>query len=415
MTLSNPLEDAREQITKAARHLDIDDDILTLLTNIKQVHKVSIPYRRDDGDIEVRTGYRVQHNDVLGPFKGGLRYHPAVDEEECSALAIWMTLKCSLLDLPFGGAKGGVAVDPKTLSPAEHERVTRRFAQELRSFIGPNTDIPAPDMGTNGQTMAWFMDAYSVQEGEAHPGVVTGKPHVIGGSLGRPEAPGRSVAIATRDALTYHDQSVDGATVAVQGFGAVGENAARILNEWGARVVAVSDVNGAYHDPDGLDVTRIIDETPFGLAESDGTYERKLDNEELLALDVDVLIPAAIGGVLTGETAETVHASLIVEGANGPTTPEGDAVLAEREIPVIPDILANAGGVTVSYFEWLQDISRRDWTLDEVRAELEEMMGDAWAAVVEQYETNAVTWREAAYMVSLSRLAEAHELRGVWP
>jgi glutamate dehydrogenase (NAD(P)+) len=254
-----------------------------------------------------------------------------------------------------------------------------------------------------------------MQEGEPQPGVVTGKPHVVGGSLGRPEAPGRSCAITTRAAFDYLDIDLDGATVAVQGFGAVGENAARILDEWGARVVAVSDVNGAYYDPEGLDVSRIIEETEFGLAESDGTYERKLSNDELLALDVDVLIPAAIGGVLTEDNAADVRAKLVVEGANGPTTPEADAILHEQGVHVLPDILANAGGVTVSYFEWLQDISRREWTLEEVRAELDDKMETAWGEVVEVYEDTDVTWREAAYVVSLARLAEAHELRGVWP
>ena len=406
---------AIEQIDNAAAHLDIDPDILARIKAVNQAHKMSVPYRRDDGSIEVLTGYRVQHNDVLGPYKGGLRYHPDVNEDECSALAVWMTLKCSLLGLPFGGGKGGIAVNPKDLSSAEHERITRRFAEELRKFIGPNTDIPAPDMGTNEQTMAWFMDAFSMQEGEPKPGVVTGKPPAVGGSLGRAEAPGRSVAITTREAFDHYDIDISGATVAVQGFGAVGENAARILHDWGATVVAVSDVNGAYYDPDGLNIPRIIEETEFGMAGAEGTYERKLDNDELLALDVDALIPAAIGGVLTADNANAVRADLIVEGANGPTTPAGDDILAERGVPVIPDILANAGGVTVSYFEWLQDISRREWTLDEVRDELEEKMLDSWADTRECVDDHDVTWREAAYMVALDRLAEAHELRGVWP
>ena len=411
----SPLETARTQLDNAADILGIDPATAKLLHHPDQVHRVALPVERDDGSVEVFTGYRVQHEDVRGPYKGGIRYHPHVNEDECTGLAMWMTFKCAVMDIPFGGAKGGVVVNPKDLSDDEHERLTRRFAQELRNFIGPKDDIPAPDMGTNEQTMAWFMDAYSVQEGETQPGVVTGKPPAVGGSLGRAEAPGRSVGIATREACAYHDIPLNGATVAVQGFGAVGENAAKTLHDYGADVVAVSDVNGAYYDPDGLDIPRIIEETDFGLAESDGTYERKLSNEELLSLDVDVLIPAAIGGVLDTETAEDVQANLIVEGANGPTTTGGDDVLAERGIPVIPDIYANAGGVTVSYFEWLQDINRRHWSLDRVHDELETEMLSAWEALRAEVDERGVAWRDAAYIVALKQLAESYEYRGVWP
>lgn len=406
---------ALEQIRHATKHANIDDDTLEFLEHINQIHKVSIPYHTDNGDVEVLTGFRVQHNDTLGPYKGGLRYHPDVDEDECSALAVWMTLKCALLDIPFGGAKGGVVVDPKELTPAEHERVTRRFAQELRRVIGPNYDIPAPDMGTNEQTMAWFMDAYSVQQGETSPGVVTGKPPAIGGSVGRAEAPGRSVAISTKTACNYYDTTLNNSTVAIQGFGAVGGNAARTLENWGANIVAVSDVNGAYYDPNGLNTQTIIDETEFGLAEADGTYERKLTNTELLTLDVDILIPAAIGGVLTEDNAHDVTANMIVEGANGPTTPTADTIFDQRNIPVIPDVLANAGGVTVSYFEWLQDRSRQEWSLNEIHDELDQKMTSSWEETVTAYEQHDATWRQAAYIVALNRIAEAHELRGVWP
>ncbi|QLD90329.1 Glu/Leu/Phe/Val dehydrogenase [Natronomonas salina] len=414
-TDESPLDAALSQIERAADLIDLDGDLLEILTHPDQSHKVSIPFRRDDDSIEVLTGYRVQHDGVLGPYKGGLRFHPDVDAAECEALAIWMTLKCALLDLPFGGAKGGVVVDPKDLSDREHERVTRRFAEELRRFIGPNYDVPAPDMGTDAQTMAWFMDAYSMQAGEAQPGVVTGKPPAIGGSHGRMEAPGRSTAIAVREACNHYNLQLDNMTVAVQGFGAVGENAARVLHEWGATVVAVSDLNGAYYDPDGLDIPYIIEETELGFADCEDCYEEKLPNDELLTLDVDVLIPAAIGGVLNESNAADVKADLIVEGANGPTTPAADRIFEERGIPVIPDVLANAGGVTVSYFEWLQDISRREWTLEEVREELGEKMLEAFAETEERVEEEGVTWREGAYMVALDRLVEAHELRGLWP
>lgn len=421
MTSNNPAADhsafemALSQLSQASAHTDIDPTTLEVLKNVNQVHKVSIPYYRDDGSLDVLTGFRVQHNDVLGPYKGGIRYHPGVDEDECSALAMWMTLKCALLGLPFGGAKGGVVVNPKDLSKGEHERVTRRFAEELRRFVGPNYDIPAPDMGTDEQTMAWFMDAYSVQVGESTPGVVTGKPPVVGGSLGRPEAPGRSVAISAREACERYGVELTGMTVAVQGFGAVGENAARILDEWGANVVAVSDVNGAYYSASGLDIPHIIEDTDFGLAESEEAYDELLTNEEMLALDVDVLIPAAIGGVLNADTAGAVNATIVVEGANGPTTPEADQILEENGVIVIPDIFANAGGVTVSYFEWLQDISRREWEIEEVREELEEKMLKTWGQLTDAVDSKDITWREAAYVVALERLNEAHSLRGVWP
>ncbi|MFC5970297.1 glutamate dehydrogenase GdhB [Halomarina salina] len=407
------LDDTLDQIDVATVSLDVDPDVRCLLQSVDQVHKVSVPFRRDDGRVEVVTGYRVQHNDVLGPYKGGLRYSLDVDEDECSALAVLMTLKCSLLDLPFGGAKGGVAVDPDDLSDAEHERLTRRFAEELRKVIGPNTDIPAPDMGTSERTMAWFMDAYSTQAGEPRPGVVTGKPPAVGGSRGRAAAPGRSVAIATREACDYYDVGLEGATVAVQGFGAVGQHAARTLHEWGADVVAVSDVDGGCYDPTGLDVPGLCEDASSGRVNTAGHRTRMLTNDELLALDVDVLIPAAVGGVLTEANAPDVRASLVVEGANGPTTPAADRVLAANGVPVVPDVFANAGGVTVSYFEWLQDRSRRRWSLPEVHGELESKLLDAWAELVAASESHDVTLREAAHVVAVGRIADAIGYRGV--
>jgi len=326
-----------------------------------------------------------------------------------------MTWKCAVMDIPFGGAKGGIAVDPKSLSDEETERLTRRFAGELRDVIGPNTDIPAPDMGTTPQTMAWLMDAYSMQEGETTPGVVTGKPPVVGGSEGRDGAPGRSVALVTREAVEYYGQDVAETTVAVQGFGSVGANAARLLDEWGASVVAVSDVNGGIYDERGLDTDAIAshDEQPEAVLGHDAP--ETVTNAELLELDVDVLVPAAIGNVLTVENAHDVDADLIVEGANGPTTSGAGEVFAERGIPVVPDILANAGGVTVSYFEWLQDINRRKWSLERVHEELDAEMLAAWDRVREEFEARDVTWRDAAYVVALSRVAEAHATRGLWP
>jgi glutamate dehydrogenase (NAD(P)+) len=409
------VETARRQLERAAAHLDVDPGVIDRLKHPDKVHQVSIPLKRDDGSLEVFTGYRAQHDSVRGPFKGGLRYHPDVDAEECVGLSMWMTWKCAVMDIPFGGGKGGVVVNPKELSKTEKERLTRRFAEEMREFVGPMKDIPAPDMGTDPQTMAWFMDAYSMQEGETQPGVVTGKPPVVGGSHGREEAPGRSVAIVAREAIDYYDREMAETTVAVQGFGSVGAPAARLLEDWGATVVAVSDVNGAIYDPDGLDTDDVQDHDERPGMVSGYDAPESLSNAELLELDVDVLIPAAVGNVLTADNANDVQADMVVEGANGPTTTAADAILREREVPILPDILANAGGVTVSYFEWLQDINRRQWSLERVHEELESEMLDAWEAVRWEVDRRDLSWREAAYVVALERVSEAHEARGVWP
>ena len=413
-TPNSALATARQQLERAAAHIDINPAIVERLRHPDSVHEVTIPVERDDGTVEVFTGYRVHHDNVRGPGKGGLRYHPDVSREESIGLAIWMTWKCAVMDLPFGGAKGGIVVDPKSLSEGEKERLTRRFTHEIRNVIGPKTDIPAPDMGTDAQTMSWIMDAYSMVEGETGPGVVTGKPPVNGGSYGREEAPGRSVAIITREACDYHDRSLSDVTVAVQGFGSVGANAARLLDEWGATVVAVSDVGGAAYDSAGINPSSIPShaEEPEAVTEAG---ETTISNEELLALDVDVLIPAAIGNVITADNAADVRAAIVVEGANGPTTTPADAILSERDVAVIPDILANAGGVTVSYFEWLQHINRRSWSLERVQEELEAEMLSAWENVRREVDERGVTWRDGAYIVALSRLAEAHDNRGLWP
>ncbi|GAA0681768.1 glutamate dehydrogenase GdhB [Natronoarchaeum mannanilyticum] len=408
------VETARRQLKRAADRLDIDPNVVERLRHPTTVTEVTVPIERDDGTVEVFTGYRAQHDSVRGPYKGGLRYHPDVTRDECVGLGMWMTWKCAVMDLPFGGAKGGIAVDPKSLSAEEKERLTRRFAEEIREVIGPTVDIPAPDMGTDPQTMAWLMDAYSMQQGETIPGVVTGKPPVIGGSEGRQEAPGRSVAIVTERVCDHYDRPLEDTTVAVQGYGSVGANAARLLDEWGATIVAVSDVNGAMYDPDGIDTQAVPshDEEPEAVTDHADTV---IGNDELLTLDVDVLIPAALGNVITEANADAIAADIVVEGANGPTTSTGDAILAERGVHVVPDILANAGGVTVSYFEWLQDINRRAWSLERVNDELETEMRAAWRAVRDEYERRDVTWREAAYVVALSRIAEAHDARGLWP
>lgn len=414
----SPRETAIRQLFHAAKHLDIGENVVERLQHPIHIHEVSVPIVRDDGSTDVYTGYRVHHDSVRGPYKGGLRYHPAVTREESIGLAMWMTWKCALMDLPFGGAKGGIVVDPKSLSIAEKERLTRRFTHQIRDAIGPHKDIPAPDMGTDAQTMAWIMDAYSMQEGETIPGVVTGKPPVIGGSHGREEAPGRSVAIVTREVCDYYDNDLSDVTIAVQGFGSVGANAARLLAKWGATIVAISDVNGGVYNTDGIPVADIPshDEEPEAVTRyGTETAEAKITNAELLELEVDILIPAAIGNVLTEQNADHVEASIIVEGANGPTTSTADEIFAERDIPVIPDILANAGGVTVSYFEWLQDINRRSWSLERVNSELDAEMISAWTAMQTTFDAHDVTWRDAAYMVALDRVARAHASRGLWP
>ncbi|MFC5973561.1 glutamate dehydrogenase GdhB [Halomarina salina] len=408
------VETARRQLDHAATLFDLDRDVVERLKQPAKVTEVSVPVEMDDGTVEMFSGYRAQHDSVRGPYKGGLRYHPDVTRGECIGLSMWMSWKCAVMNIPFGGAKGGVVVDPKRLSDDETERLTRRFTQEIRDVIGPNRDIPAPDMGTNARTMAWMMDAYSMQVGETTPGVVTGKPPVVGGSYGREEAPGRSVALVTRETCEYYGTPLDESTVAVQGFGSVGANAARLLDDWGADVVAVSDVNGALYDQDGLDIAAIPthDDEPEAVTRN---ADAALSNEELLELDVDVLIPAAVGNVITDANADDIRAGLVVEGANGPTTTSADGILQERGVPVVPDILANAGGVTVSYFEWLQDINRRAWTLDRVNDELEAEMQTAWEEVRTAVDDNDVSWRDAAYSVALSRIAEAHDARGLWP
>lgn len=408
---------ARNQLQAAGDEMGLDRAVLNRLSHPRKVLETTIPVEKDDGSVSVYTGYRAQHDSVRGPYKGGLRYSPELTREECIGLAMWMTLKCALMDLPFGGAKGGVCVNPKDLSEPELERLTRRFTHELGDAIGPMRDIPAPDMGTGPQTMAWIMDAYSMNHGETIPGVVTGKPHSIGGSRGRESAPGRSTAIITRESLDYLGCDLQDASVAIQGYGSVGGHAARLLDSWGASIVAISDVNGAIYNPAGLPVSTIPlhDEQPEAVTKFESPAVTRLSNDQLLELDVDVLIPAAVGNVITHSNADAIEADVVVEGANGPTTRQADEILTERDIPVLPDILANAGGVTVSYFEWLQDINRRKWSLERVQDELETEIVSAWQDLVTEYEQRDCSWRTAAQIVALERIAAAHRHRGLWP
>ena len=370
---------------------------------------------RDDGEQEVFTGHRVQHNFTRGPAKGGVRYDPHVDLDEVRALAMWMTWKCALLDVPYGGAKGGVAIDPRNYSPAELERVTRRYTSELIPILGPEKDIPAPDMGTDENTMAWMMDTYSVAVGHTVPGVVTGKPISLGGSHGRREATSRGVVDVALAAMESRGLAPERSTVAVQGFGKVGRGAARFLWDAGTRVLAVSDQYGAVHNPSGLDLPALeahVDRTG-SVVDFDGSDP--LDRDLLLELEVDVLVPAALEGVLTRENAPRVHAKVIVEGANGPTSAQADQIFKDNDILVVPDILANAGGVIVSYFEWVQGNQSYWWSAAEVEERLHTRMLGAWEAVTSYARAHDLSLRSAATIMAVERVAEAHRLRGLYP
>jgi glutamate dehydrogenase (NAD(P)+) len=376
---------------------------------------VAVPLRRDDGTIQIFAGYRVQHSTVLGPTKGGIRYDAAVSLGECAALASWMTWKCALLRLPYGGAKGGIRCDPRALSPRELERLTRRFTSELVREIGPQTDIPAPDMATNEQTMAWMMDTYSMLVGHAVPEVVTGKPISVGGSIFRREATGAGVVMTAERACHRAGLELSSQRCVVQGFGNVGGVAASELHEKGATVIAISDIAGGLYAPDGLDIpdmhAYIVE---HGSLDGYGKGAR-MSNEELLELPCDILFVAAREDQLTGENAGRVQAKVIVEGANGPTTIEADAIFAERGIPVVPDILANAGGVTVSYFEWVQDLGRLFWDRDEIRLKLAEKMTDAFDRVWSVSEEKGISLRLAALVAAIREVGGALETRGIYP
>jgi glutamate dehydrogenase (NAD(P)+) len=371
----------------------------------------------DNGRIRVFTGYRIHHNNARGPVKGGLRYHPAVSMDEVRALAMWMTWKCAVVNIPYGGAKGGVVVDPTTLSINELERLTRRFTTEISILIGPETDIPAPDVSTNPQMMAWIMDTYSMHRGHNITSVVTGKPLSTGGSLGRVEATGRGVSFVTREAAKHLGMNLAGSRVIVQGFGNVGSVSARLLHELGCKVVAVSDVFGGIYNPEGLDIPALLQYLPTSTNRSvvgfPGT--EPVDNTELLTLPCDILVPAALENQLTAHNADRIQAKVIIEAANGPTTPEADHIFQQRGIFLVPDILANAGGVTVSYFEWVQDRQAFFWTEADINQRLEDIMVNSFAAVKDIAVQNSVDMRVAAYMLAIGRVAEATSVRGVYP
>jgi glutamate dehydrogenase (NAD(P)+) len=412
---SSAWDTALQQLEDAARIMNLDPGVHEVLRYPRRALQVSVPTRMDDGTLRVFQGYRVHHNTSRGPSKGGLRYHPQVDMDEVKALAMWMTWKCAVVNIPYGGAKGGVVVDPAELSSGELQRMTRRYASEILPLIGPEKDIPAPDLGTNEQVMAWIMDTYSTREGFSVPGVVTGKPVSIGGSAGRSMATARGVMYIALATLKHLGMSVEEAGVVVQGFGNVGGGTVQLLHDQGCKIVAVSDVTGGVYNPEGLSPHGLFAHKEKGgqLMEYEGGVP--VTNDELLELECDVLIPAAIEGQLTAENADRVKASVIVEGANGPTTPEGDEIFEDRGILVVPDILANAGGVTVSYFEWVQALQALYWSEDEVNDRLRKIMETAYVDVINLAEERKVPMRKAATILGVGRVAEAHVTRGLYP
>jgi glutamate dehydrogenase (NAD(P)+) len=412
---SNPLDDALAQLNTAADRLALDSGLRDILAHCQREFTVNFPVQMDDGSTRVFTGYRIHHNEARGPVKGGLRYAPSVNVDEVRALAMWMTWKCAIANLPYGGAKGGVLVDPRALSRKELERLTRRFAAEIGILIGPDEDIPAPDMGTDAQVMAWIMDTYSMMRGYSVPAVVTGKPVNLGGSTGRLEATGRGVLFVTERACADRGVSLSGARIAVQGFGNVGSVAARLLHEAGAIIVALSDADGAVFNQRGLNIDELLRaQTERGCIPNDASGDR-ITNAGLLELPVDVLVPAALEGQIHVSNAARINASIIVEAANGPTTRDADPILREKGVFVVPDILANAGGVIVSYFEWVQDLQSFFWEESEVNIRLRRILDRAYDEVVAVREREHITMREAANVLGVSRVVEAIRVRGIFP
>jgi glutamate dehydrogenase (NAD(P)+) len=404
------------QFDQAAERMNLTPNLRERLKFPQRSLVVSIPVQMDDGRVKIFPGYRVQHDSARGPCKGGVRFHPEVNLGEVAALAMWMTWKCALAGLPYGGAKGGVRVNPADLSRGELQRLTRRYAAEIFPVIGPDIDIPAPDVGTDSQVMAWMMDTYSQQVGFSVPGVVTGKPLSIGGSLGREEATGRGVVYVTLQALRHLGLSIDGATVVVQGFGNVGSNTARIMHEVGARVIAVSDQMGGIVNEKGLDIPELL-RRYYGERQSlqDSRLGEPLTNAELLQLPCTVLVPAALSEQITSRNAEHVRCRILTEGANGPTTLEADDILVEKGVFIIPDILANSGGVVVSYFEWVQDVQRFFWKASDIQERLQDILDDAFHRTLEYAIREKVSMRMAALMHGIDRVAQAHLVRGLYP
>jgi glutamate dehydrogenase (NAD(P)+) len=412
---TNVLESALQQLDDVATLIDVHPDVLAKLRKPKRTLTVSVPTRMDDGRLEVFTGIRVQHNMDRGPCKGGIRYHPSVSLDEVTALAMWMTWKCAVVNIPYGGGKGGVICEPLDMSDRELENLTRRFVSELVEIIGPEQDIPAPDVNTNERIMGWLMDTYSMQKGYSVPAVVTGKPIAIGGSLGRAKATGRGIVFVAREALETQGMPVKGARVVVQGFGNVGGSFAELIEEMGAKVIAVADVTGGMVNENGLPIAEMSAYAKKNRFIEGFDGGEKISNEELLSLECDLLVPAALENVLTAENANDNNARVIVEGANGPTTPEADRILIDRGIYVVPDILANAGGVTVSYFEWCQGLQMLFWTEEEVNQRLEDIMVRAYHEVHKLGCDLKTDMRNAAMALAVNRVAEAIMARGIYP
>jgi glutamate dehydrogenase (NAD(P)+) len=411
----NPWEMARSQLRQTASQIGMEDSMLNVLLECKKAVAVSVPTRMDDGSVRVFEGFRCTHNVARGPSKGGIRYHHEVTLEETKALAMWMTWKCALMGLPFGGAKGGVVVNPKELSVLELERMTRRYTTEIINFIGPEADIPAPDVGTSPREMAWIFDTYSMNKGYSVLGVVTGKPLEVGGSVGRVEATARGAAFCVREALRKQDLSIEDRRVAVQGFGNVGSNLAVILAGQGATIVAISDSRGGVHNADGIDVqAALAHKQDTGSLEGLAGAEA-ITNDELLLVDCDVLAPCALEQVITDDNAGQVKASIVCEGANGPVTPDADVILDDRGVLVLPDVLANAGGVVVSYFEWVQGLQEYFWKESEVNAKLNDIITRAFAETWRAHEERSLPMRQAAYALAVGRVAEATTTRGLYP
>ncbi|MGA8542157.1 MAG: Glu/Leu/Phe/Val dehydrogenase [Thermoplasmata archaeon] len=412
----NPFETAKQQVDIVADLIGLDQGVREVLKHPKRELTVNFPVRMDDGSYRVYTGYRVQYNMARGPTKGGIRYHPQVTLDEVRALAAWMTWKCAVVNIPYGGAKGGVVCDPKHMSQGELERLTRRYASEIALIIGPEMDIPAPDVYTDSQTMAWIMDTYSMLKGYSVPGVVTGKPISLGGSEGRGEATGRGCAYVIREAAKDLGVKVRGGTVAVQGFGNAGSVAANILaDEQGAKIVAVSDSKGGIYKADGFNPHAVEEHKKKTGSVVGFPGAKSVSNEEILETKADVLIPAALENQITKKNADKIQAKIVAEAANGPTLPEADKVLFEKKITVLPDVLANAGGVTVSYFEWAQDIQGYYWALDEVNTRLERVMVRSYSDVHKIATDRHIHNRTAAYVLAIQRVVDAIKIRGIYP
>jgi glutamate dehydrogenase (NAD(P)+) len=412
----NPYQTAVQQLDEASKLIKLDDGMRQVLANPKRVLTVSLPVKMDNNEVKVFTGFRSQHNDARGPYKGGIRYHPQVSIDEVKALSMWMTWKCAVADIPYGGGKGGIICNPKEMSEDELERLTRRYAYAISDIIGPRTDIPAPDVYTGGKEMAWIMDTYSALKGNfMQPEIITGKPLAIGGSLGRTEATGRGLSFTVREAAKRLKINMNTATVVVQGFGNAGQYSAQFLEEQGAKVIAVSDSNGGVSNKDGIQVgaLRKHKEKKRSVVGFPGT--RPISNEDLVEMECTILVPAALENQITSKNAGKIKAKIVAEAANGPTTPDADDIIYKNGIMVIPDILANGGGVTVSYFEWLQNLRREYWKEDEVNQRLDRSISKAFSDVYETHDQYTVNMRKASTLLAIKRVVEATKIRGIWP